>query len=181
MKDIILLYRGYYHSTLLAVSTNKSILKYYLKETRHLNSDDYHIEKSNMDSDNIYALYDDYILEEFSKDLYLPVRDCRILEREVESYFSNCVNTLNQLREYLRSIQGIDILSKHALQIQDTIHNMEDDLTNSKVLKKMRKRVIKTSKVLSTDIQTYCKLMNIKNEELQMDNMYLYKLYDDKS
>ena len=32
MKDIILLYRGYYHSTLLAVSTNKSILKYYLKE-----------------------------------------------------------------------------------------------------------------------------------------------------
>ena len=45
----------------------------------------------------------------------------------------------------------------------------------------MRKRVIKTSKVLSTDIQTYCKLMNIKNEEFQMDNMYLYKLYDDKS
>ena len=31
MKDLVTIYRGYYHSILLAVSTDKQILKSYLK------------------------------------------------------------------------------------------------------------------------------------------------------
>ena len=85
------------------------------------------------------------------------------------------------MRDYLRSIQGIDILEKHAIQLKETIHNMEEDLTTKKVLKRMKKRVIKTSKLLSSDINTYCKTLNYKNELKELDRMYLDRLYDSKS
>ena len=58
------------------------------------------------------------------------------------------------MRNYLHSIEGIDILEKHALQLKETIHNMEEDLTTNKALKKMRKKVIKSSKFLSSNIDT---------------------------
>ena len=64
MKDLMTIYRGYYQSNLLAVSTDKQILKTYLKETRRLSSNEYYIQKSKMDSDNAYALYDEFMLEE---------------------------------------------------------------------------------------------------------------------
>ena len=153
----------------------------YLKETRRLSSNEYYIQKSKMDSDNAYALYDEFMLEEYLKDLYLPARDCSLLDKEVQDYFNDAVNTLNQMRDYLRSIQGIDILEKHAIQLKETIHNMEEDLTTKKVLKRMKKRVIKTSKLLSSDINTYCKTLNYKNELKELDRMYLDRLYDSKS
>lgn len=181
MKDLITIYRGYYQSMLLAVSTDKQILKKYLKETRKLSSSDYYIQKTKIDSDNIYALYDDFILEEYLKDLYLPARDCALLDREVQDYFNDAVNTLNQMRDYLRSIQGIDMLEKHAIQLKETIHNMEEDLTTKKVLKKMKKKVIKTSKLLSFDINIYCSTLKYKNEIKELDEMYLTKLYDKNS
>lgn len=181
MKDLITIHRGYYQSMLLAVSTDKQILKKYLKETRKLSSSDYYIQKTKIDSDNIYALYDDFILEEYLKDLYLPARDCALLDREVQDYFNDAVNTLNQMRDYLRSIQGIDMLEKHAIQLKETIHNMEEDLTTKKVLKKMKKKVIKTSKLLSFDINIYCSTLKYKNEIKELDEMYLTKLYDKNS
>ena len=181
MKDLITIYRGYYQSMLLAVSTDKQILKKYLKETRKLSSSDYYIQKTKIDSDNIYALYDEFILEEYLKDLYLPARDCALLDREVQDYFNDAVNTLNQMRDYLRSIQGIDMLEKHAIQLKETIHNMEEDLTTKKVLKKMKKKVIKTSKLLSFDINIYCSTLKYKNEIKELDEMYLTKLYDKNS
>lgn len=181
MKDLMTIYRGYYQSNLLAVSTDKQILKTYLKETRRLSSNEYYIQKSKMDSDNAYALYDEFMLEEYLKDLYLPARDCSLLDKEIQDYFNDAVNTLNQMRNYLRSIQGIDILEKHAIQLKETIHNMEEDLTTKKVLKRMKKRVIKTSKLLSSDINTYCKTLNYKNELKELDRMYLDRLYDSKS
>ena len=127
------------------------------------------------------ALYEDYILEEYLKDLYLPARDCTLLDKEVQAYFNEAVNTLNQMRNYLRSIQGIDILEKHSLQLKETIHSMEEDLTTKKVLKKMQKKVIKTSKLLSSDINEYCRTLNCRNEVAELDRLYLDKLYDDKS
>ena len=181
MKDLVTIYRGYYHSILLAVSTDKQILKSYLKRIRKLTSDEYFIQKSAIDFDNVYALYEDYILEEYLKDLYLPARDCTLLDKEVQAYFNEAVNTLNQMRNYLRSIQGIDILEKHSLQLKETIHSMEEDLTTKKVLKKMQKKVIKTSKLLSSDINEYCRTLNCRNEVAELDRLYLDKLYDDKS
>ena len=89
--------------------------------------------------------------------------------------------TINQMRDYLRSVQGIDILEKHSLQLKETIHSMEEDLTTKKVLKKMQKKVIKTSKLLSSDINEYCRTLNCRNEVAELDRLYLDKLYDDKS
>ena len=130
-----------------------------------------------MDSDNAYVLYDEFMLEEYLKDLYLPARDCSLLDKEVQDYFNDAVNTLNQMRDYLRSIQGIDILEKHAIQLKETIHNMEDDLTNKKILKKLRKKIIKSSTIVNSSIEEYLQLIHIKNECDELDSLYKYHLY----
>ena len=178
MRDHITIYIGYYRNTILAVSPDKKILKHYLKETRKLFPNEYTIRDSYIASENVYALYEDYLLEEYLKDLYLPARDCSLLDKEVQDYFNDAVNTLNQMRDYLRSIQGIDILEKHAIQLKETIHNMEEDLTTKKVLKKLRKKVIKSSKLLSSDINVYCSTTRKYEEMRELDRMYFDKIMD---
>ena len=138
---MILLYRGYYKGHLLAVSLDKKALKSYLKDVRNL--DEYEIDDSYMETDNIHKLYDGLIIQQYLKDFYLPSRDCDILDEEVEKEINHYVDTLNSMREYYQKIQFIDIMSKHADQLKETIHNMEDDLTSKKVLKKLRKEIIK--------------------------------------
>ena len=181
MRDHITIYIGYYRNTILAASTDKKILKYYLKETRKLSPNEYTIRDSYMASENVYALYEDYLLEEYLKDLYLPVKDCNELDEEVQDYFDEAVRTLNQMRNYLHSIEGIDILEKHALQLKETIHNMEEDLTTNKALKKMRKKVIKSSKFLSSNIDTYCSATRKYEEIKELNTMYLDKVMDPNS
>ena len=181
MRDHITIYIGYYQNTILAVSPDKKILKHYLKETRKLSPNEYTIRDSYMASENVYALYEDYLLEEYLKDLYLPVKDCNELDEEVQDYFDEAVRTLNQMRNYLHSIEGIDILEKHALQLKETIHNMEEDLTTKKVLKKIRKKVVKSSKFLSSNIDTYCSATRKYEEIKELDTMYLDKVMDPNS
>ena len=65
MRDHITIYIGYYRNTILAASPDKKILKHYLKETRKLSPNEYTIRDSYMASENIYALYEDYLLEEY--------------------------------------------------------------------------------------------------------------------
>ena len=178
MRDHITIYIGYYRNTILAVSPDKKILKHYLKETRKLSPNEYTIRDSYMASENVYALYEDYLLEEYLKDLYLPVKDCNELDEEVQDYFDEAVRTLNQMRNYLHSIEGIDILEKHVLQLRETIHNMEEDLTTNKALKKMRKKVIKSSKLLSSDINVYCSTTRKYEEMRELDRMYFDKIMD---
>ena len=181
MRDHITIYIGYYRNTILAVSPDKKILKQYLKETRKLSPNEYAIRDSYMASENVYALYEGYLLEEYLKDLYLPAKDCNELDEEVQDYFDEAVRTLNQMRNYLHSIEGIDILEKHALQLKETIHNMEEDLTTKKVLKKMRKKVVKSSKFLSSNIDTYCSATRKYEEIKELDTMYLDKVMDPNS
>ena len=178
MKDHIIIYIGYYQNIILAVSPDKKILKQYLKNTRNLSSKEYTITDSYMASENAYILYEDYLLEEYLKDLYLPAKDCNELDEEIECYFEEAVKTLDRMRTYLHSIEGIDILEKHALQLKETIHNMEEDLTTKKVLKKLRKKVIKSSKLLSSDINVYCSTTRKYEEMRELDRMYFDKIMD---
>ena len=181
MRDHITIYIGYYQNTILAASPDKKILKHYLKETRKLSPNEYTIRDSYMASENIYALYEGYLLEEYLKDLYLPAKDCNELDEEVQDYFDEAVRTLNQMRNYLHSIEGIDILEKHALQLRETIHNMEEDFTTKKVLKKIRKKVIKSSKLLSSDIAIYCNATKRYEEMRELDRMYFDRIMDPNS
>ena len=173
---MILLYRGYYKGHLLAVSLDKKALKSYLKDVRNL--DEYEIDDSYMETDNIHKLYDGLIIQQYLKDFYLPSRDCDILDEEVEKEINHYVDTLNSMREYYQKIQFIDIMSKHADQLKETIHNMEDDLTSKKVLKKLRKEIIKRSGVFNSDVNEYQVLMRNKKLCEELDNMYRYQLYN---
>lgn len=172
---MILLYRGYYKGHLLAVSLDKKALKSYLKDVRNL--DEYEIDDSYMETDNIHKLYDGLIIQQYLKDFYLPSRDCDILDEEVEKEINHYVDTLNSMREYYQKIQFIDIMSKHADQLKETIHNMEDDLTNKKILKKLRKKIIKSSTIVNSSIEEYLQLIHIKNECDELDSLYKYHLY----
>lgn len=173
---MVLLYRGYYKGCLLAVSLDKKALKSYLKDIREL--DEYEIDDSYMEIDQIHKLYDGLIIQQYLKDFYLPSRDCDILDEEVKKEINHYVDTLNSMREYYRKIQSIDIMSKHAEQLKETIHNMEDDLTNKKVLKKLRKKIVKSSTVINSPIEEYLSLIHIKNECDELDSLYRYHLYN---
>lgn len=173
---MILLYRGYYKGHLLAVSLDKKALKSYLKDIRELS--EYEIDDSYMEIDQINKLYDGLIIEQYLKDLYLPSRDCEILDREVEVEMNHFVDTLNSMRDYYRKIQSIDIMEKHASQLKETIQNMEDDLTNKKVLKKLRKKIIKSSPVMNSSIEEYYQLIHIKEECDELDSQYRFHLYN---
>ena len=81
------------------------------------------------------------------------------------------------MREYYQKIQFIDIMNKHANQLKETIHNMEDDLTNKKILKKLRKKIIKSSTIVNSSIEEYLQLIHIKNECDELDSLYKYHLY----
>ena len=70
---MVLLYRGYYKGYLLAVSLDKKALKSYLKDIREL--DEYEIDDSYMEIENIHKLYDGLIIRQYLKDFYLPSRD----------------------------------------------------------------------------------------------------------
>lgn len=176
-NDIVILYRAYYHNILIAVSINKYILKEYMKNTRNLDSNDFNIEECTITTDDIINLYEQYYLEEYLKDLYLPRRDCEILDKEVQNEFDHFVKTLNDMRYYYQRIKYIDIMEKHAKQLAETIHNMEEDLTTKKTLKKLRKRIVRSSMVLSSNINEYLSTLKIEKESKELRTEYLYKVY----
>ena len=101
-----------------------------------------------------------------------------MLDLEIEKEFNKYVDILNDMRMYYNRISKIPIMEKHAKQLEDTIHNMEDDLTSKKVLKKLRKEIIKRSGVFNYDVNEYQILMRNKKLCEELDNMYRYQLYN---
>lgn len=174
---MIQIYRGYYKGYLLAVSTNKSILKSYLKDIRHL--DTYDIEDSIIEYENATALYDGLFLVNYIKDFYVTQEDSIILDNEVEVEFDKYVETLSSMRTYYKKISMVDIMEKHAKQLKETIDNMSDDLTNKKVLKKLKKTIIYTSDIFNADIEDYLRLRKLKKSCNELDELYYYHLYDE--
>lgn len=179
MNTIILIYRGYYRNALLAVTTNKERLKEYLKNVRGLTKDDYYIEESSIDEDEIDKLYPKLFMTEYLKDLYLPQRDIDTLEREIETEFQHYIDILDGMRYYYNQIQYIDYMEKRARQLKETIHNMEEDLTTKKTLKKLRKQIIKASPVMSKNIEDYISNNKIDRENQELDRQYRYHLLYD--
>ena len=171
------IYLGYYKDTLLAVSTDKKKIKKYLKEVRNLS--EYDIDDNIMEWENAEALYSEVILEEYLKDLYLPRKDCTLLDKEVRLELDKFVDTLVSMRYYYNKILYIDIMEKHANQLKETIHNMETDLTTKKILKKIRKRIIKSSSIFSSNIDEYLHQLKIKKYNDELDSLYHYKLYEE--
>lgn len=175
----IMVYRAYYQNQLLAVHHNKQILKSYLKHIRNLSAKQYHIENSYISSENISILYDQYYLDEYLKDLYLPRGDCDKLDKEVQNEFDYYVSTLDGLRYYYNQIKHINYLTHHAIQLSDTIKNMEEDLTTRKALKKLKKKIIQSSPLLSLDIVTYLNTNKITDECDALTLEYKSRLYSD--
>lgn len=173
---MIQIYRGYYKGYLLAVSTNKKVLKSYLKDIRHL--DEIDIEDSIMEYENATALYEGLFLVNYIKDFYVTQEDSIILDNEIKVEFDKYVETLNSMRAYYKKISMIDIIEKHAKQLKDTIDNMSDDLTNKKVLKKLKKSIIYTSDIFNANIEDYLRLKRIKKTCNELDELYYYHLYD---
>ena len=74
------------HEPVLAVSDDKLKVKYYLKEIRKLSKSQYTIRAITLDKDTAWALYEDYMLQEFSdKYLYLTTRDIVYLSDEIDN------------------------------------------------------------------------------------------------
>lgn len=172
---MIQIYRGYYKGHLLAVSPNKKVLKSYLKDIRHL--DEIDIEDSIMEYENAITLYDGLFLINYIKDFYVTQEDSIILDNEINTEFDKYVETLNSMRAYYKKISTIDIMEKHAKQLKDTIDNMSDDLTNKKVLKRLKKNIIYTSDIFSTNIEDYLRLKKIKKSCKELDDLYYFHLY----
>lgn len=179
MNDVVVLYRGYYQDRLLAVDEDIRVLKYYLKYTRGLSKDEYDIQESIIDSDDIDKLYPNLSLVFLDKDLYVTQGDFEILYNEIQNEFQHYIDILDGMREYYDKIESIPLLEKHAKQFKETIHNMETELTTRKILNKLQKQIIKKSNVMSKNIEDYLYANKVSEGNKELDRQYRYHLLYD--
>lgn len=179
MNDVVVLYRGYYQDRLLAVDEDIRVLKYYLKYTRGLSKDEYDIQESIIDSDDIDKLYPNLSLVFLDKDLYVTQGDFEILYNEIQNEFQHYIDILDGMREYYDKIESIPLLEKHTKQFKETIHNMETELTTRKILNKLQKQIIKKSNVMSKNIEDYLYANKVSEGNKELDRQYRYHLLYD--
>lgn len=179
MNDVVVLYRGYYQDRLLAVDEDIRVLKYYLKYTRGLSKDEYDIQESIIDSDDIDKLYPNLSLVFLDKDLYVTQGDFEILYNEIQNEFQHYIDILDGMREYYDKIESIPLLEKHTKQFKETIHNMETELTTRKILNKLQKQIIKKSNVMSKNIEDYLYVNKVSEGNKELDRQYRYHLLYD--
>lgn len=173
------IYRGSYHDMVLAVSPDRSLVKKYLKNIRGLQKSEYDIDEVRVSSVS-YHKFSKYILREFTKNLYLPERDCTALESEIDISHSGMIDTVNSMKSYLKIISGIDDLDDSAIQLRETIDTMESDLKDKKLSKKITKRIIKLSPIMSPNIHIYLDAIKRAEEMEALDDLYYGHLYGDE-
>ncbi len=173
---------GYYNTNvLLCASTDKALVKGYMKEIRGLSKNEYDILTCVLDEGTMFDLYEDYVLQEFSDGLFITTRDIEALHNELRSNLRHIEETYHSMKDFYYTIKNIKALSGHAKDLKHTIENMQDDLTSQKVLKKIQKELIHTSTILTPDIGEYLRQMGYILEDKEMQNLFLNRLYDEKS
>lgn len=186
-NDFYLVYIGYltnFHKDpiVLAVSDNKADVKSYLENIRKLNKRQYEIREVLLDWESTTDLYNDYILYEYEyndETIYIPNRDIHYLNDEVITVLNHYEDLYNNMKEYSSLISNISKLKGSSIIIENALHEMKVHLSKLKYLKKIKKEIILTSKIFTSDILEYLQLMSYCQESRELINLFYKKVEED--
>lgn len=180
------IYVGYFvgwgSSYIMCISDNINIVRGYLQKIRCLNKHEIEIDEVTLDEATMFALYEDFIIEEYIDGIYLTRRDIEYLDNMVKEQMKEFVNVykgLSYWRDIVASIDGK--IAKDVAYLDPAIARMEKRLTSAKALTKVQKQLIYSSDVLSPSITRYMALMGSVAEDKEMREMFLNKMEDPRA
>ena len=167
-----------HHDIILAVSDDKSKIRYYLQEIRKLKKSDYIVREVTMDKDTAWSLYEDYMLQEFSnKYAYLTSRDIAYLGEEIDNEILDWQDLLLGLKHYRNLVNQTKKLPTDVFD--QVIGHMDSQLSSVKTIQRLSSAVIANSPVMSPHIWEYLKTMGFMEEDRALTQMFYRKLEED--
>ena len=189
MIDVEVAYIGYltaYHyrdPVILAVSDSKEKVKYYLKEIRGLDKSQYMIKEAIIGWDALYALYEDYFLEEYGiADIhYLTNRDIEYLNNEIYTTIHSIEELRSQLKNYTDLIKTVKKLAHTSDTLMNAVHTIDVHLQSLKNIRKISKSIILKSDIMNKNILEYLRVVGYIQEDRELINQFYNKMWDERS
>lgn len=167
-----ILYKGFYRSKLLCVSTTKGLIREYLHNIRKLNNDFIEINMEYITNDSIFLKYEKYLLED-CYGFYIPTIDVDIIDKDYQLYLSTYTNSVEFNKDFLRTIYPL--LSKDEYDTMlESIKIMIKFNNKKKLNRKMKEMFYLTHPIFNININEYFELMKRYNEIDQMDKRYKF-------
>lgn len=179
MPEIHDIYLGYHHDILLGASIDYKLLRDYLEKIRGLKKSQYSIYESTLDDDTILALYEDYLLEEYVDDIFIPSKDAIALDNSVKHEFQQMSDTMQGVARIYEITASDDKLHRRAKGLDGFLIMMDNLLTSQDSVNRMRNVIIGTSPVLSSNIGEYISHTRCLIESNELREMFLTKISDE--
>ena len=186
-KEYCLIYIGYltaYHyndPVILCVGDEKFKVKYYLKDVRKLEKSQYEIREVVLDWESAYSLYDEYILEEFDESYpLLTVRDINALMGEINSCLSMFEDTYDNLKAYIEFASQIKKFVPDINQLVLAANVIDKHLSKVKNIKRISRKVMELSPVLSANIIEYLDHMGYIQEDKELTQLFYRRMLENE-
>jgi len=163
-------YIAKYNENIIAISTDKDIIKEYMKNIRKLNKNEYDIEEFEADTSYYYIQYEDYVLTEFYS-FFIPLIDIRIIEMEYSSIDKDLTSLLNRLKYFSFLFNRIedDTTLNHSIELIKDIENISN---KNKKMEKLSKAHYLNHPILSCNINQYFNFIKRYKEYQDLEKRY---------
>ena len=185
-KEYYLTYIGYLTKyfnkdpVLLCVSNEKWKIKYYLKNIRGLEKNEYEIREIVLDYDTAISMYEDYILQEYTEDiLLLTNQDINFINHEIEVTLEEFDNYYEGLKSYCEIIKKIPKLKEDYNQLSLAENIMKKHLSKVKIISKLCNTILQDSPIFSKNILEYLKHIKYLQEDRELTELFYRKVNED--
>lgn len=166
----------------LCVSDEVWKCRYYCERIRRLHPKQYEIREVLLDESSRYALFEDFILEEFTDDyLFLTNQDIVYLVKEVDQSIDQMESLIGQLDWYMDLIRGCTELRSGLSGMLHAEGIVRSNLASIATIHRLCDQIYKKSVVISGNIYEYLNCMKTVRYDRELNDMYTWKLYDEKS
>ena len=176
-------YMGYintrkYKNKLIAISSNKEIVKSYLESHRGLTKNQYYIESEYYTESELLLKYGDHIISEF-EGYYIPEIDQEAIQMNSTDIGIEIISCFNALKHITLLSSEIKKFNKSDLAtLLDALKILNTMQKKNKMLTKLEIKNMSLDTLLFCDIDEYfSKISSYKNTR-EMNQRYKYALYD---
>lgn len=166
----------------LCVSDEVWKCRYYCERIRHLHPKQYEIREVFLDESSRFTLFEDFILEEFTDEyLFLTNQDIGYLVREVDQSIDRIESLIGELDWYLNLTSGCTELRSGLSDMLCAEGTLRSHISSVASIHQICDQIYKKSTVISGNIYEYLNCMKTVRYDRELNDMYTWKLYDEKS
>jgi hypothetical protein len=164
----------------IAVHENKDLVKEYLEGHRYLTKEDYHIEKVEIPSVDVYTNYSNQYLIEYHG-YFIPRIDTLMLNHFLLENEDTLIKTISRMGEIIDSIEGIKGISFDDLNtIRKSMEIMISVCEDPEKLEEFQIHDMIMHSFLYTNIHDYMRELRLYKEVVYNRRMYEYQIYKDE-